>query len=394
MLKLFNNERLILPIIGKYILCFSIIVSSIVSFITTKDYLDNHIIAIINLLNLAFCSMIVVSFIKNKGVYKVHQSPVIYSTLLITPMFMMVMSNYSLALLMNLLLSVLIYIILVQQRVLIYYCIASILINILLVKFTYLYSSQNIIDEYLSFLQDDVFALLLCLVNVLSIVSLIFRRQIELEIRINGMKTVANVLANEMFTPLAVIETTARLLNIEETKKPLLESLVQTSRNARHNINFLIHNIKTIRGLKSFNKKKYSLELIVTECIKEFECHSQLRSKISLTVNNDIKFIGYNAMIKCMIDNILRNAFQHCGVDIHVDVLISGNNLIFQDNGCGINQSEVDNIFDLFYSSVSSNLGIGLPLCKEIIKSHGGEINCISLEGSHTTFIIKFPNIS
>ena len=150
MLKLFNNERLILPII-----------SSIVSFITTKDYLDNHIIAIINLLNLAFCSMIVVSFIKNKGVYKVHQSPVIYSTLLITPIFMMVMSNYSLALLMHLLLSVLIYIILVQQRVLIYYCIASILINILLVKFTYLYSNQNIIDEYLSFLQDDVFELLL-----------------------------------------------------------------------------------------------------------------------------------------------------------------------------------------------------------------------------------------
>jgi len=396
--KLFNNAQLKLSAAGNYVLCAFVIISSIVNLISTKEYLNNQIIAGINLINFTFCSIIIAKFLKEKKMYRIFQSPTTYliiliSKLLIIPIFIMVISNYSLTLSINCLLSACLCIMFVQKRIFFYYCILSILINFVFIKALYAYCNPNIITEYSIYLSDDAFALLGCLMQIFSIITLIFYKKIELEIRIDGMRSATNTLAHEILTPLAVIETTASLLNQGFKEDELIKSLIHTSRKLRSNINFLIRNIQATKDFRAFNNQKHSLQSLVTECIKEFKANFQFPVKISLTVQNDIKFIGCNKMIKCVIDNILKNAFQHSNPEIQLDILISGNNLIFQDNGCGIEQSALSDIFDIFVSSMSNNLGIGLKVCKNIITEHGGEISCISLEGNHTTFIIKFPKI-
>jgi len=75
----------------------------------------------------------------------------------------------------------------------------------------------------------------------------------------------------------------------------------------------------------------------------------------------------------------------------HIEVIISENYVIVQDSGHGIKQSYIGNIFDIFTSTKEHNLGIGLTVCKDVMTNYGGTIRCISLEGHHTTFIIKFP---
>ena len=47
-------------------------------------------------------------------------------------------------------------------------------------------------------------------------------------------------------------------------------------------------------------------------------------------------FFNCKNIMRCVIHNILNNAFQHGGENTKVEVLISGNYLIFQDNGNGI----------------------------------------------------------
>ena len=65
--------------------------------------------------------------------------------------------------------------------------------------------------------------------------------------------------------------------------------------------------------------------------------------------------------------------------------------LSFRDSGCGISPQVIDRIFDAFYSTKSSGMGMGLSLCKSITEAHGGEISARSNEGDGTTFFLSLP---
>ncbi len=67
--------------------------------------------------------------------------------------------------------------------------------------------------------------------------------------------------------------------------------------------------------------------------------------------------------------------------------------LTFYDNGNGIPKHKIKRVFDPFYTSkaVGVGTGLGLYICYEIIKQHGGAVTVQSEEGEGTAFIIKLP---
>jgi two-component system CAI-1 autoinducer sensor kinase/phosphatase CqsS len=400
MLRFFNNERFGLSFTATHAFLSFAIISSIISFLATQNYSDNPVISGLNLINFIISSFAIGLFLKQKWQNKSLQTSLIWIVifcvkLLIIPMFIMVISDYGVSLIMNYLLGIIFILMLTDKKSAFYCFLVSIPINIIALQIIRFYFTNDILEQYNTCLQNNAFSLLSVMVKILSILTLLYYRQIELEIKIDSMRTFGNVIAYDMFTPLAVIETTVGLLRQvnEQDREKIIKKLIKTCRSARQNVNFLLQNITFLRNIKSFNNTKCSLQKIVEVCLKEFEENLEIPHKISFVAHNDIVFIGCEKMIRCMIFNILRNALQHSGVDVNIDVMISNNNLIFQDNGCGIKASEIESIFNIFKSSKSHNLGIGLPICKEIITDHGGEINCISLEGNHTTFIVKFHRI-
>ncbi|NIQ15884.1 MAG: hybrid sensor histidine kinase/response regulator, partial [Candidatus Dadabacteria bacterium] len=56
------------------------------------------------------------------------------------------------------------------------------------------------------------------------------------------------------------------------------------------------------------------------------------------------------------------------------------------DSGPGINVGDDINVFDSFYTTKKSGLGLGLPICKTIIEEHGGEIGFMPNNLGGTTF--------
>jgi signal transduction histidine kinase len=68
----------------------------------------------------------------------------------------------------------------------------------------------------------------------------------------------------------------------------------------------------------------------------------------------------------------------------HVQVTVS-------DTGCGIPADARDKIFDPIFSTKKHGFGMGLPLVKQIIDEHMGEITVSSEEGKGSTFAIRFP---
>ena len=63
------------------------------------------------------------------------------------------------------------------------------------------------------------------------------------------------------------------------------------------------------------------------------------------------------------------------------------------DNGPGIPQKVMDKIFQPFFTTkpTGQGTGLGLSLCYDIIKAHGGEINVETKEGIGAEFTIRLP---
>ena len=49
--------------------------------------------------------------------------------------------------------------------------------------------------------------------------------------------------------------------------------------------------------------------------------------------------------------------------------------LVVEDNGPGIAASDLDRLFDSFFTTKKSGMGMGLPICRTVIQSHGGSIH-------------------
>jgi signal transduction histidine kinase len=61
------------------------------------------------------------------------------------------------------------------------------------------------------------------------------------------------------------------------------------------------------------------------------------------------------------------------------------------DQGVGIPTSEIDHLFDPFYTTKSLGMGLGLYVSQGIVQNHGGRIAVKSQVGEGTTFTVWLP---
>jgi PAS domain S-box-containing protein len=61
------------------------------------------------------------------------------------------------------------------------------------------------------------------------------------------------------------------------------------------------------------------------------------------------------------------------------------------DNGPGIAATDLPRIFDRFFTTKSEGLGLGLPIGRSIVESHGGQLWCDSTPGESTVFRLTLP---
>ena len=119
----------------------------------------------------------------------------------------------------------------------------------------------------------------------------------------------------------------------------------------------------------------------------EIECSDK-----NLEINAD------RSELRRVICNLCGNAINYTGEEGKVTITIKNesNDLIFSvsDNGCGIPQEDIPNMFQRFSQGTSkkrsAGTGLGLYLSRQIIESHGGKIWLESVlnKGSEFSFIL------
>jgi signal transduction histidine kinase len=88
----------------------------------------------------------------------------------------------------------------------------------------------------------------------------------------------------------------------------------------------------------------------------------------------------------------LNNTTSEVTIKIHIDNLRA--DIIFSDNGIGIDEPNLTRIFEMFYRATeqSDGSGIGLYIVKNAVDKLGGQISVASRQGQGTRFSIVLPN--
>jgi signal transduction histidine kinase len=166
-----------------------------------------------------------------------------------------------------------------------------------------------------------------------------------------------------------------------------------------------------ISQIVSFSKNKNTeilpekLELV--EIITAIFDHHQFiegASKIKkvLTVNDPVPFYSDRNRITIIFNNLISNAIKYAdfGKDqplIRLLVTINPEEALieFTDNGIGIDEEHVGNIFEMFYraNTNSKGSGLGLFIFRETIRRMKGQATVESRIDQGTKFFIRLPNL-
>lgn len=210
----------------------------------------------------------------------------------------------------------------------------------------------------------------------------------------------ASTLAHEVRNPLSTIQMSVEQIDeshIKEEDKPLLEII---SRNS-HRINTLITHLLESSRPDEFRLEAIDVRRLLQESVQTAKDRAGLQGiRMDVALPPDPCLVAANAeRLKLAFMNILVNA---------IEAVEPGNGLItvtlqkgeqqfiidLADNGCGIPKENLAHLFEPYFTSKKSGIGLGLAATLNIIKAHSGEIDVTSDPAHATCFRITLPRIT
>lgn len=224
-----------------------------------------------------------------------------------------------------------------------------------------------------------------------------FNQELENLIAERTMNLLAMTLADRVRNPSSVIGATAnRVLRKADC-----------SEKAKENFRLIINEVekldKTVKDFQDMLKSRQALfhyediREIVRDVLPVIEKEA-VRKQIALSVDlpaGPLKINTVRNLLKMAFFTILKNAVELTPDEGKVTVLVTGDEdriqVTVSDNGYGIPKEDIDEIFDPFSHAHGYRFSMGLPLIKQIVSEHMGEISVKSEIGKGTTITMVFP---
>ncbi|MEO7835550.1 MAG: ATP-binding protein, partial [Ginsengibacter sp.] len=217
-----------------------------------------------------------------------------------------------------------------------------------------------------------------------------------------------SIASHELKTPITSLKAYTQLLLMDakgeedSQQRNMLERMDLQINKLTALINDLLDSSKVESGRLVYNKESFLLKDLVVEIIEDVMV-SPLDHEIIFNSNSSAEVFGDRDRIGQVISNFLTNAIKYSSEckKIIVSLKEENNKVIcsVKDFGKGIVIEEQDKIFERFYRISGHNLntfpglGLGLFICKDIIRKHDGEIGLESEKGKGSTFYFKLPVI-
>ncbi len=147
-------------------------------------------------------------------------------------------------------------------------------------------------------------------------------------------------------------------------------------------------------------KEPVAYGAFVTEVVNRLYPSPPVRLELDLP-GQDVTVMLIPERIERVLANLLDNAFRHTPPDGRVTVAVrvadGSVETAVRDTGCGIEPSDLAQVFDHFFTTVPRNslresgMGLGLSIALAIAQNHGGTIRAESQPGEGSVFTFTLP---
>ena len=213
--------------------------------------------------------------------------------------------------------------------------------------------------------------------------------------------------SHDIRTPLAAIMGLSATVEEGETLSDEGRGMVE---EIRQNAQWLLHLAENILSITRFSeegvvieKSDEVVEEIVGSAIRRFRKNCATDIPIAVTKPEEILLVPMDAtLIEQVLLNLLENVARHSpsATEIFIEIRDEGSRvwLTVADNGDGIPPQLLGVLFDGYLplgaveaSDRSRHMGIGLSVCRAIVRAHGGEIYARNRVGGGAEFRFWLP---
>lgn len=258
----------------------------------------------------------------------------------------------------------------------------------------------------------------LCLLAVFSALLIVFiaqlhqsevllREEIESSVAIAQQKMdLLHHMSHEVRTPLTSIMGFLYIFSKSEMtakQAEMLESIQLSSDMVLRTLNDTLDAAKMENSELKIYAEPFNPDYILSTVIESMgpiATKKKLNLKYHFTGNKNALVLGDSFRLKQIVVNLLSNALKYThegGVTVNAQLIANETRLQVEitDTGDGISQEQQAQLFSKYYQTSSSKgqvgTGLGLFICKQLIKLQKGKITVTSELGKGTTFTFFIP---
>lgn len=226
-------------------------------------------------------------------------------------------------------------------------------------------------------------------------------------VRVQSLGEMASGIAHEISQPLAAIESysqaSQRHLQSGSANPDKINELIEKISVQAKRAGSIISRLRAMMQRRTVNTSPVNINELLIEVSKIAEIDTRLHEcdlelKLDPSAPN---VIVDDIQIQQVVLNLIRNGIDaminmDCCNDKVITINTKRNNknevvISISDYGPGIAEPDANDIFEAFYTTKTSGMGMGLTICRNIINAHGGEIGFSQSETGGTTFHFTLP---
>jgi signal transduction histidine kinase len=163
-------------------------------------------------------------------------------------------------------------------------------------------------------------------------------------------------------------------------------------------INYIVNDLMTLGKPKALQFSKVSIEEIIAYTLSITQQMSERQGvSIETTMAGPLPPIDSDGkQLKQVFINLIKNAIEsmHDGGKIEIKVKVVADNkmeISIQDEGYGIEDQNIINLGEPFYTTKKDGTGLGLMVTNQIIRDHKGDFTIESSPGKGTKVVVTLP---
>jgi signal transduction histidine kinase len=202
------------------------------------------------------------------------------------------------------------------------------------------------------------------------------------------------MIAHQWRQPINKIASILALLRFNVNNEVDCKKLDESYRDIENNIEFMSETIDDFRTFYQTKEHSYkeNLKELILKSIEFVEGSIRKNDIILHTELEDISYSLYqNEFLQVMI-NLIKNAVDSLPPQGKIDIKLyqSENDIAIsvEDNGLGIDENDLDRVFDPYFTTKSDSMGLGLYMTKIIIEKHMSGSIVVEKLSQGTRFVI------